>query len=319
MTRRAMAMTGLAALVVIGLVGTFALIRPPGRQTRAAASSPEPSPSASHPVPDHPVFGRDGTLYTSDDPNFGAAQQRVERALTTVPTLPGAVRLDRAPVDRLQQPSSYVDTGNLIDRATFWRASSTVPGAVGWFRAHPTPGLSCCSTGLSNTEADLTFGWTTPGRGQPCIQITVVADAGGVAIRVDAMEVWNPTKPVWAYIGAVDSVEVMVLRPWPGPVNTRPAAPTVRRTLTGAAAQRLADAVDALQVATSGARSCPPDFGFFDRLTVHTVAGRTVNVRVSASGCPFVTVTAKGATTLLYGSIDDQITKELGLPPNYGR
>src|SRR5262245_26467337 len=139
MTRRAVAMTGLVALVVIGLVGTFALIRPPGRQLRTAASSPEPSPSASQPVPDHPVFGRDGTLYTSDDPNFGAARQRVERALTTVPTLPGAVGLDRAPVDRLQQPSSYVDTGNLIDRATFWRATSTVADVVAWFRTHPPP------------------------------------------------------------------------------------------------------------------------------------------------------------------------------------
>ena len=69
----------------------------------------------------------------------------------------------------------------------------------------------------------------------------------------------------------------------------------------------------------TGLRHCPPDFGFVDHLTFHTVNGRIVTATASASGCAFVSVAAGDAKIGLEGTVDAQIMTELGLPANYGR
>src|SRR5262249_37223333 len=157
----------------------------------------------------------------------------------------------------------------------------TVAAAIAWFEANPPPGMTIGMRGNGNDEQDLGFQAGSMFHDQPWVQITVVPAGDGVAIRVDAMAVWAPTKPAWAYLKAVDAVDATVLRPAFGPSGTPPLAPTAQRTLTGAPAQHLADAIDALPVMTPGVRSCPADRGFSDHLTFHTQDGRTVEAGVS--------------------------------------
>jgi hypothetical protein len=139
----------------------------------------------------------------------------------------------------------------------------------------------------------------------------VVAQGSGVAVRADAMAIWIPTKPASEYISTVTSVDITVDRPG--------AAPTVRRTLTGAPAQHLAAAIDALRVDLPGIRHCPMDRGFTDKLLCHTATGHTIDVITNVGDCGDSTATADGtAQPTLSGGADRVVTDELGLPSNYG-
>src|SRR5262249_15497626 len=155
------------------------------------------------------------------------------------------------PTPELALPLAAPEYSNLIDRAAFWTAPGTLAEALTFYEAHPPVGLTLTGTGTVGGQALRIF--TDPhAKGSfdsPQVEITVITFGAGVAVRADAMAIWIPTKPASAYIGAVSSVDVTVVRPG--------AAETVRRTLTGAAAQRLADAIDALSLAPSGVFSCP--------------------------------------------------------------
>jgi hypothetical protein len=273
-----------------------------------------------------PSSGPTGTLGTSDDPNFAPTLQFVEQALAGAPTLPGATLTDHAPTTALDEPSGILSNGNLIDRAAFWTAPGTLADAISYFVANPPTGTTLDGTGTAgnantNTidEQSLTFLFTAPSAGSEDaqLQIAVVPLGSGVAIRVDAAASWLPTKSAAEYIGLVTSVDVTVYRTALGAGGT-PAAPTVRRTLTGAAAQRLAAAIDALPVDTPGVRHCPSGRGFSDELLFHA-AGRTINATNTVGGCGGVSLTADGTTLpRLAGGIDSEIMAALGLPTNYG-
>ena len=101
---------------------------------------------------------------------------------------------------------------------------------------------------------------------------------------------------------------------------TRPGRDTVRRTLTGDAMTRLADVVNAQQVATPGVSNCPAATGALtDVLNFHT-PGTTIAVRVWREGCFGVGVTADGKTQPpLNGvdAIDTAVIEALGLPAGY--
>jgi hypothetical protein len=144
------------------------------------------------------------------------------------------------------------------------------------------------------------------------VLVAVESLGAGVAVRVDAMAVWIPTRPPDTFIGTVNSVDVTVVR--------GSAAPTVTRTLTGAGAQRLADAVDALDPETQvGPRPCPVGmYGFSDTLVFHG-PGRTVTVFATVGGCGGATlVVDSGPQELLAGLLDEAVLAELGLAANYG-
>jgi hypothetical protein len=317
--RRQIALAAGAVIAVIGLVAVMAALSGVGGSRPVLNTRSSPSPQVSSKTyalpPEKPSFGPTGTLGTWDDPNFAPTLERVLEALASVPTLPQAVLVDRAPSAELELPWSYPSNGALVDRAGFWTAPGTGTEAVAYYRAHPPTGMSLTGEGKTGSPGqerfEVIFGNPDVSRDTPWIQISVVAYRDGVAVRVDAMAVWIPTKLARAYIGVVDSVDITVDR--------RSTAPTIHRTLTGAAAQRLADAVDALQPATPGTYSCANDHGI-DVLLFHSASAAAIRVETEAGGCGFVTVTANGVVQLgLVGGLDTQVLAELGLPWNYGR
>jgi hypothetical protein len=123
------------------------------------------------------------------------------------------------------------------------------------------------------------------------------------------------------YAGAVTSVDVTVNRGALGSApnaSNAPGGSTLHKVLTGAAAQRLANAFDALPVATPSVNSCPMDRGFTDDLVFHSAA-HTIDAVDEVGGCEGIGVTVDGmAQPGLSGSIDAEVTAELGLPAAYG-
>jgi hypothetical protein len=260
----------------------------------------------------------DATLTPNPDPNYTSMAQRVEQTLASVPVPPDAVRLSTFPPAALESPPLTPGSENLIDRFSLWRASGTLDAAIAWFEAHPPPGLPVSVRGDGPDEryrlfqaADANF------QDQPAATVAVVAAGDGVAFRIDAMAIWTPSRPASAHIGLVDSVDITVVR-LDVLADLRKRAPTVHRTLTGAPAQRLADAIDALPLYLRGGFGCQVETGSSDQLIFHTRSGATVEAVDSRSGCTGVELTIGGAMTRLSGSVDAQVLAALGLPANYG-
>jgi hypothetical protein len=267
-------------------------------------------------------FGPTGTVGTSDDPNFAPTLRLVEQTLAGAPTLPGAVPAVHAPAAALTAPFGYRADGNLIDRAAFWTAPGTPTDAIEYLTTNLPFGMTLSGTGSSgHTKTDrmekqvvMYDGPVTSPSQWLELQISVVRSGSGVAVRADATGVWLPTKPAAEYIGTVSSVDVTVYRP-----TATAGAPTVHRTLTGVAAQRLADAIDALPLPTPQTRTCLTGRPFSDEFVFHA-ASRTIAAVNRVDGCGgVVTVTINGAgQPNLSGNIDMQVTAELGLPADYG-
>jgi hypothetical protein len=98
-------------------------------------------------------------------------------------------------------------------------------------------------------------------------------------------------------------------------------APTVRRTLRGAAAAALARAVDRRAVAPDyGVRSCPAMLSgevWGDALTFR--AGRRSYLVVEElAGCGYLRLSQGRRSVLLDGSLDPAVLAALRLPANYG-
>jgi hypothetical protein len=304
------------ALQIVLVVATVSVVAGVSAAIVASrhSSTQPPGPGSS--------VGPTGTATASADPNFALTLQLVERILAAAPTLPGAVPAGQAPTTALSTPANSPADGNLTARTAFWTAPGTMSAAIAYFKANPPTGMKLTGTmtggnanGNTGTgtvdEQGVTFeGPSTTTSQSPQLEITVVPLGGGVGVRVDAMAIWIPTKPASEHIGTVTSVDITVDR--------RASAPTVRRILTGAPAQRLADAVDALPVGTTSVRFCALDRGFSDDLVFHAGA-RTIHVVNRVGGCGGVRVTVgRAAQPELSGSVDPLVTKELALPANYG-
>lgn len=304
--RMQMAAAAAAVVVVAGAVGGVVGLNRHGGLTGDGCAR------VGAPAPAEPEFGPNGTLYCSEDPHYAAALAAVEQALASLPQLPGSVRVASAPTKSLQQPPMYPSSGNLVDRVAFWTAPGTVPQAFEYFKAHPPAAMGniYATTTSDDPEGreDISFGLFEVGS-PPMVDFAIVAHGAGVAVRVDVATMWVPTKPTGAYLGQVDSVDITVQRPGS-------TVDTVQRTLTGAPAQRLADAIDMLQPSTSGIRHCPMMRGFVDDLVFH-VGTRSIHVVNIVDGCQGVTIDFSPQVNL-DGSIDEQVTTSLGLPTNYG-
>jgi hypothetical protein len=316
-----------AAASVLAVAGlTTWLLQPPARGRSAdivsgcAASTPAVGRNGI-PVA-QPSFGPTGTVGCSDDPHFAETLALVEHTLSTVPAPPDGTRTPLAPTPGLGAPELVRGDGNLIDRAAFWTAPGSPAETIAYYKAHPPTGMTITVSGDASDRRTqhqyVVFAPPDASANGIWVQFTVEAAGTGVGLRVDVSAIWVPTKPPSAYLGPVDSVDVTVTRPGFIPNQKSWGAPTVRRTLSGATAQALSAAVDALPMATNATRYCPADHGFVDDLVFHATT-RTIHVVGEASGCFGVTVTIDGGPPVwLDGSIDKAVLAALGLPATYG-
>jgi hypothetical protein len=302
--RRSWRVAPLGAAAVVVLVGAVAWFVGVSRTADLRSVPAMSTPAVTH---GEPV----GT--STQDPNYDATVRAVEQLVASVPEPAGATQLPTAPTADLAQPLFRVDPGFLVARTTFWTAPLSQADAITFYRNNRVAGSTEVGSASKGTAVQSVMFGVPAGQAftGPTIDVDVVPYQAGVAVRVDAMAVWIPTKPASEYIGSVDSVDVTVDR--------RGAAPTVSRTLTGAPAQRLAAAVDALRPEPHyDVRECPNDRGFLDTLVFHR-AGRTITAVATVQGCGGVAIDADAvAQPRLGGYLDAQVLAELGLPSRYG-
>jgi hypothetical protein len=300
------AATVAAAVTIAALAGT-------GRSTH---------PSATH----HGPLVRAGSTTTTPPPSGPVTNPQritaraVVRLLAKVPTFPGAVPVDHAPVRVLRKPMTEW-AGNRIHRTRWWLAPGSMPDALAYFTAHPPAGTkpsgSSSAGGPTGTTAEgLSFAPSGPAWERPTvytgleIDVAIAPAPGGVAIRVDVQAVWLPQRSAAEHIPSdVTSVDVVVNR------NGRPA--TVRRSLGAADARSVAAIVNRLPVFPPGVFNCPNDQGWTDTLVFRS-AGRSVRVVAHAGGCAPVEVAGQKPTLSGGGIVDTALLKLLGLPPRYG-
>jgi hypothetical protein len=314
--RRVQMVLAAAAVVVIAAVA-LAITSASRDRIRAAgttASSPAATPSSEAPT----TASELPSSTPGPDPHLTATRELVDQMLAAAPGLPAAISVTDAPTAALDAPASISADENWIDRAAFWTAPGGLEEAISYLKAHPPEGMNLSSEGRmgderTNTVDELSVSVDLPDTESSFfieLQFSVVPFGNGVAVRADAAAIWIPTKRDSEYIGAVDSVDVTVFR--------MANAPTVNRTLGNPAAQKLADAIDALPVATRHPGSCPNNRGYHDELTFH-VGPRTIEVVNKVGGCGGVTITVGHASQpALAGNIDREITAALGLPATYG-
>jgi hypothetical protein len=254
-----------------------------------------------------------------------STERVVARLLAAAPTVPGATAVQNSPTAALDQAMFTPRSPNLVRRTRWWTAPGTTAAAIDYIRSNPPPGLtpsgSSISGGTGPTLQGLSFnatgsGWQRPGlyTGLELV-VAVTPSGGGVAIRVDAEAIWLPQRGEGQRIPLnVSSVTVVLDR--------HDSAPTIHRTLGAADARSLAAIVNHLAVSAPGASSCPMDRGFTDTLTFHDTRGNIV-VRADPAGCTPVTVLLNGqqsGPTLQGGAtVDQAVTRALGLPRNYGK
>ena len=306
-TRRRNVGIALAAAAVVAIAVSVALI-----VTRHSSQSPQ----ATGRVP----RTAQSTGTTSPGNPKAVAFRTVDTTLSNAPLPPGALHVGRS-IAGLTSACGTPVSPNLIDRAQWWTAPGTVDAALAYVTAHRPSGMSDGGSGSSSGGGQPTIDCVEfDGPARLSLQYSVMPFAGGIAIRVDAMTIWVADRPGWSYIPSpVTSVDVTVVRQNP---QLHQGAPTVRRTLTGASAQSLADRVNRYGLLpTYGAHSCPADLGGeqrSDTLVFHTARG-AFRVLESMTGCSFLSITdGRHKQVALDGNLDPAVLRALGLPANYG-
>jgi hypothetical protein len=214
-----------------------------------------------------------------------------------------------------------------VQRTRFWTAPGNVDAAIAYLQAHPPNGMrSSGSTSAGGPGGFTSKGLDFEADGARSLHYTVVAYRGGVAVRADAQVLWAPRRaPADVAPASVTSVEVLVVRQ---DEQRHRAAPTVHRTLTGAAARALARFVDQLPRAIPAGYHCPNEGAGeerYDQLVIHG-DGPTARVLVDLTGCASTTfqvgqrgpIQLSGKRAGVVDDIDHAILTAVGLPAPYG-
>jgi hypothetical protein len=246
-----------------------------------------------------------------------AAIARIDRLLATAPLPPGARKASNTLTARFGFETSM--SPNEIRKRGTWTAPGTISSVVRAIDGQPVPAglvLVCRACGH---RVDF---YSASASEQLEVNYVVAPYRDGVLVRVDVWTVWKPVRPAWSRLtGTVISVDIVIQRL----VRTSdlPAVPTVRRSITGRAAERLARALDAVPtVAPQGHHSCPylavlPD----DRAVFHTRNGRyELTAPAFCSGRDtLLSATYHSAGITLDGDAADQaLLAAVGLPSDYG-
>lgn len=259
-----------------------------------AALMLRPSPQ-SHQVPGNPGPER-------------VAQAHARAIADAVVLPPGARPATTAPTAALDRPSIVPSLVHLATRTRFWTAPGTLTTVGQFFRQTQENGQSFGGSFSGSTKGQIDSIGFTYGE----LQITVAPiHADTVGIRIDAQVPWTPDKPASERVpGGVRSVEVFDYQGAPG---------HVRRVLTGAQAQHLADLVNALVRDNRGTHGCPAGTGQRTTLTFTTVHGTAV---VDGFFCGSVVLTVGGRRQPALRLSDDlarAVAAALGTAPSPSR
>jgi hypothetical protein len=260
------------------------------------------------------------TVNTASDPRT-AATVRVEEALREAPLPPGAYQSRPLPL-----PFADRDPGapNEVLRTGYWIAPGSLAAVANYVMRHPPRGMTAQSNGSGPGLLEVDFATDAPSD-RYRVQLDYVAMTFGnaVALKIDALTVWAPSRPEWSFVPVtVSSGDVTVVRrPYTRDVR---GAPTVRRTLTGIAVRQLAATINRLTAqAPEGTHPCPVQLlDASETVVFHSPQG-DLQIQHTFGACAFnAAITADGhtSTPVLVRAADLTVAvlHTLGLPNDYG-
>ena len=212
------------------------------------------------------------------DPNRLVAERDAGAVVARYAPPAGSVRLPSAPHGSgLAVAPSRPGTPDLIDRTRFWRTSGDMASVMAWVLAHAPAHATLVGTGSYGTDTehqasgelgpsppefkalttDAVFSLPAP---RPVFSsrqelVTVAMVGRDVVLRIDAQDVWYPTRPAWSYLVSADTVATVTV--WSGPGGGEPRTVEVH----GVVAAHLRHLVNAMPVGTGGVFSCPAESG----------------------------------------------------------
>jgi hypothetical protein len=235
---------------------------------------------AGHPVPGSVLSDRSSAL---------AESQRLAH-LANVPS--DATVATQAPVPALRHPVEQPGSSYLLDTPRWWTLPMSMAAALTWLRAHPPSGLIASGTGSGDgpggANASLSYRDRTSAAYNSATLVIEVVPAGSdaSAVRADGQVLWVPPR---------SDDEVAPIHPSRGELLAYRGATTnvlAERTLTGAAATKLARLIDALSRDNRDVHGCAMDTGFRIRVTFIVASGPLVFTEWLA--CDEVNVTSNG-------------------------
>jgi hypothetical protein len=223
----------------------------------------------------------------------GASREQITRdamqaMLAKVSLPPGSRVVTAAPVPMLTAPATTQMSTNLVDVSGWWTVPGTVQDTLTYIKAHPptgTTGIGIGSGDASGNGESVSFDMTaTSDYADPQLMILVSADAGGVAVRVDAQAIWRPTRSAAETLDAATVTAVSVENVGFG--GSGPSGSSV--SLTKAQVRQVVDLLNGLDTAVPVEYHCPP-ITITRTLTFDTATGP---VEFEPTNCVNVNVTA---------------------------
>ncbi len=251
------------------------------------------------------------------DPHQAAAKAAAAALLAAYTPPPGSALVEAAPAGSgLDQAPTSPGTADLVDRPGLWTAPGDMATVIAWARAHPPAESTLTGSGQGGqntpgepppvgpggspgietvTTMDLTFSLPAPDGLQAREVLVSVAPDGSdqVALRVDAQDVWYPTRPVWSKPTVDSTVTATVFT---GAGGTDPHVATATDTAT---VSRFRDLLNAMPVSTGGAElpgahGCPAEFGQKFTVAFGDPGGPSATVSGTVVECGGLTLTEPG-------------------------
>jgi hypothetical protein len=226
----------------------------------------------------------------------GTSREQITRdamqaLLAQVALPPGSQVVTAAPVPMLTAPATTQMSTNLVDVSGWWTIPGTAQDTLTYIKAHPPTGTTASSTAsgdASGTGESVSFDTTaTSDYADPQLMIMVSADAGGVAVRIDAQAIWRPTRSAAETLDAATVTAGSVENTGFG--GTGPSGSSV--SLTKVQVRQVVALLNGLYTAAPIVYHCPPS------TTTRTLSFDTVTgpVEFDPTNCINVNVSAGGA------------------------
>ncbi|MEZ0106241.1 hypothetical protein ABH920_000222 [Catenulispora sp. EB89] len=244
---------------------------------------------------------------SANDPHEAAAQREVVQMLAAFQPPPGAARVANQPdplPSGLDRPPTKSDALTQVASVGWYETSQSPDEVLAWVKAHPPTGSALSGSVSGSGPGFLIFAF--PGGTNWLIVTPQSASDGRTIIRLDASDVWTPSRPAGSTLGyTAPSVSVVTVNAT-DPQFTLSADETATRVSTDpAVVHKVVDLLNALQPPVPGTKNCPADVGVTVQITLPGLAA----VAAQASGCGEVVIAPQGGIRQYYDGAADLIPR----------
>jgi hypothetical protein len=248
---------------------------------------------------------------SAKDPHEAAAQREVVQMLAAFQPPPGAATAAGQPdplPSGLDRPPMKSAAESQVASVGWYETSESPADVLSWIKAHPPTGSSVSGSGSGSGPSFVTFAFPGP---LNWLIVTPQSGADGrTVIRLDASDVWTPSRAQGSTLGYSAASVFVVTMNRINPRIALPADETATRTSTDpAVVHKVVDLLNALQPPVPGTKNCAADIGTNVLVTLPGLA----TVTAQAGGCGEVVVTPQGGSPQYYDGAGDLIPKVYSL------